>query len=130
VLCLPRRYGALAGAGNRVNYRPSAARTPQSAWLRRREAIATQLLLTWIYEWVVSMLQPSVVRVPDVCQMRTVTARSQLRKLGLRARAVEPEGPGGYLVVRAQDPAPGTEAKRHTVVTLYLVSGEGVEYAV
>jgi beta-lactam-binding protein with PASTA domain len=88
-----------------------------------------QLLVTWIYEWVVSMFQPSVVRVPDVRQMPTVAARSELRKLGLRASAVEPDGPRGYLIVRAQDPAPGTSAKRGTVVTLYLVSTEGLEYA-
>jgi beta-lactam-binding protein with PASTA domain len=87
------------------------------------------MLMTWIYEWVVSILQPSVVRVPDVRKTPTVTARSALRKLGLRARAVRPDGPSGYFLVSAQDPAPGTAAKRGTVVTLYLMAGEGVEHA-
>jgi beta-lactam-binding protein with PASTA domain len=87
------------------------------------------MLLTWIYEWSVGMLAPSVVAVPDVRQMGTVAASSALRKLGLRSRAVEPDGPGGTLIVRAQDPVAGTQAKRGTVVTLYLMSGDGYEYA-
>jgi len=87
------------------------------------------ILASWIYEWIVSMLQPSVVRVPDVSQMDAYDARRTLRMLGLRARAVRPDGPAGHLVVRAQDPAPGVTAKRGTVVTLYLISAEGLEYA-
>lgn len=87
------------------------------------------ILATWIYEWVVSMFQPSVVRVPDLLGMHPVTARSAVRKLGLRARPVRPDGPSDYWVVGAQDPAPGLAAKRGTVVTLYLMPGDGVEYA-
>ena len=86
------------------------------------------ILASWIYDWIVSMLQPSVVRVPELRQMAPVTARSVLRRLGLRARAVRPDGQGGYWFVSAPDPAPGTAAKRGTVVTLYLMSGEGVEF--
>jgi beta-lactam-binding protein with PASTA domain len=82
--------------------------------------------MTWIYEWVVSMLQPSVIRVPDVRGQHAVTARHQLRMLGLRVRAVEQDGPSDR--VRATDPPPGTAAKRGTVVTLYLVPEDGVEY--
>jgi len=87
------------------------------------------ILVTWIYDWAISMLQPSIVQVPDLRLMQPVTARSAVRRLGLRARAVRPEGPSGDLLVRAQDPPPGTAAKRGTLVTLYLISGEGVESA-
>jgi beta-lactam-binding protein with PASTA domain len=87
------------------------------------------MLLTWIYEWVIGMLAPSVVAVPDVRRMGTVAARSTLRKLGLRSRAVEPDGPRGTLTVGAQDPVAGTQAKRGTVVILYLISSGGYEYA-
>ncbi len=83
-----------------------------------------------MYEWVVSMLQPSVVRVPDVRGEYTTGARHQLRMLGLRVRAVQPDGPIMGRRVRAQEPAPGTNAKRGTVVRLYLVPEEGVEYAI
>jgi len=76
------------------------------------------------------MLQPSVVRVPDVRGEYAGVARHQLRLRGLRARAIEPAGPVIGSRVRAQDPAPGTNAKRGTVVRLYLVPEDGVEYAV
>lgn len=85
-----------------------------------------QSLVQWVYEWVVSMLQPSVVRVPDVRGVYTGVARHQLRMLGLRVKAPQPGGPVIARRVRAQDPAPGTDAKRGTVVTLYLVPDEGV----
>lgn len=75
------------------------------------------------------MLQPSVVRVPDVRGEYAGAARHQLRMLGLRARAIEPAGPIIGRRVRAQDPAPGTSAKRGTVVSLYLMPEEGVEFA-
>jgi beta-lactam-binding protein with PASTA domain len=70
-----------------------------------------------------SMLQPSVVQVPDLRDMHMPSARSALHRLGLRARAVEPDGPRALLpslTVAAQHPAPGTAAKRRTIVTLYL----------
>lgn len=84
-------------------------------------------LLNFIYEWVVSMLQPSVVTIPDVRGQKDAWARHQLRMLGLRVRAVEDVVPSEY--VRATDPPPGTSAKRATVVTMYLVPGESVDYA-
>jgi beta-lactam-binding protein with PASTA domain len=87
------------------------------------------LLMTFVVDWIVSMLQPTVVRVPDLSEVGPVTASRQLRRLGLRPRTVRPESPGRYLRVRAQEPAPGTDAKRGTVVTLYLASGEGVQHA-
>lgn len=90
------------------------------------------MLLEWLYEWVISMTQPSVVRVPAVCGMGPAAARSELHKLGLRAKAVEPDGQRAYLPslhVAAQEPAPGTAAKRRTVVTMYLALTSGAEYA-
>jgi beta-lactam-binding protein with PASTA domain len=84
-------------------------------------------LIQRAYEWVVSMTQPSVVRVPDVGGHYTGTARHQLRMLGLRVKAVHPDGGMGRRV-RSQDPAPGSDAKRGTVVSLYLVPESGVEY--
>ena len=75
------------------------------------------------------MLQPSVVRVPDLRGETAAWARHQLRMRGLRVRAVEQDGPGPSDYVRATDPVPGTAAKRGTVVTMYLVPGEGLDYA-
>ena len=85
-------------------------------------------LIQRAYEWVVSMTQPSVVRVPDVRGLYTGGARHQLRMLGLKVRTVQPDGGLGRLV-RAQDPAPSTDAKRGTVVVLYLVPESGYAYA-
>jgi beta-lactam-binding protein with PASTA domain len=76
------------------------------------------------------MLQPSVVRVPDVRGEYTAGARHQLRMLGLRVSAIQPDGPAIGRRVRAQEPAPGTDAKRGTVVSLYLVPEGGVEYGI
>ena len=78
------------------------------------------------YEWVVSMLQPSVVTIPDVSGQTDAWARHQLRMLGLRVRAVEEVVPSDY--VRSTDPPAGTSAKRGTVVTMYCVPGDSVEY--
>jgi beta-lactam-binding protein with PASTA domain len=78
------------------------------------------------------MFQPSVVQVPDLRNMHVPSARSKLHYLGLRARAVEPDGPRAFLpslTVAAQEPPPGTAAKRRSVVTLYLVADGGVEYS-
>lgn len=76
------------------------------------------------------MLQPSVVRVPDVRGEYTGGARHQLRMLGLRVRAIQPDGPAIGRRVRAQEPASGTAARRGTVVRLYLVPEEGLEYGI
>lgn len=84
-------------------------------------------LAMFVYEWVVSMLQPSVVTIPDVRGQTDAWARHQLRVLGLRVRAVEEVVPSDY--VRATDPPAGTSARRGTVVTMYCVPGDGVDYA-
>jgi beta-lactam-binding protein with PASTA domain len=87
-----------------------------------------QQLATVIADWIYSMLQPTIVTVPDVTGEVDAWARHLLRRLGLRVRAVEDIVPSDY--VRATDPPAGTQAKRGTVVTMYCVPGEGaVGYA-
>jgi serine/threonine-protein kinase len=89
-----------------------------------------QQVAMWIIEWVVSMTRPSVVPVPDVSGQVDIWARHTIRMQGLRARAVAPDGAVRADYVRTTDPPPGTRVKRGTVVTMYLVPGDGgYEYA-
>lgn len=85
-----------------------------------------QALIMWVYDWVVAMLAPTVVRVPDVTGQGVPSSRRQLRRLGLRVRAVDQAS--ALDRVRGMDPGPGTEAKRGTVVTLHC-DGGGPEYS-